>query len=187
MSPSPRPNRVLSVGAGFAGLASAARLTQSGVPVTILESSAKLGRAASSQNQGWLHSEAAFAKDSVPWAAACLDSLRRTVHFRPECIEDPPADGQIANRMVYLAAHLETDLTSTVEAWERAGLGARRLTMDDGRCATATVGRAARHRSPPPRPAGPVVSAGCAAQTGGRGRLPWGGVAVEHAGPEADF
>ena len=61
--------RIVIVGGGFAGLSAAARLAQAGLPVTVLEAS-KLGYAASTVNQGWLHSGAWFARTHPELATA---------------------------------------------------------------------------------------------------------------------
>ena len=49
--------RIVIVGGGVSGLSIAVRLSQSGLPVMVLESSS-LGQAASTKNQGWLYSGA---------------------------------------------------------------------------------------------------------------------------------
>ncbi|MFH5806161.1 NAD(P)/FAD-dependent oxidoreductase [Alienimonas sp. DA493] len=125
------PTRVLIVGGGFAGLASAARLAQSGVPVTLFESAAEVGRSASTLNQGWLHSGGTFARSDVALAAACCDALRRAVGFCPGCIEAPPARGLAMNRMVYFARPGGPDPTPWLDAWDRAGIPFRPLTAAD--------------------------------------------------------
>ena len=131
MNVSKNPTRVLIVGGGFAGLASAARLAQSGVPVTLFESAAEVGRSASTLNQGWLHSGGAFARSDVALAAACYDALRRTTKFCPGCVEPPPADGPAMNRMVYFARAGGADPTPWLDAWDRAGVPVRPLTAAD--------------------------------------------------------
>ncbi len=62
--------RIVIVGGGIAGLSAAVRLAQAGLPVTVLESS-QLGGAASTRNQGWLHSGGLFALDFPDYARTC--------------------------------------------------------------------------------------------------------------------
>src|SRR5262245_41882099 len=78
--------RIVIVGGGSAGLACAVRLSQAGFPVTVFESSV-LGSAASTRNQGWLHSGGLFAIDAPAYARACHDSLEQTLRFCPDCLE----------------------------------------------------------------------------------------------------
>jgi glycine/D-amino acid oxidase-like deaminating enzyme len=112
---SQRANRVVIVGGGVAGLSIAVRLAQSGVPVTVLESS-KLGHEASTRNQGWLYSGAWFAPQRVDLARLCYESYEHTLRFCPEALE--PHCGP----MVYLAQHTETDVDRWMNAWEQAGI-----------------------------------------------------------------
>ncbi len=107
--------RIIIVGGGFAGLSAAVRLVQSGFPVTLIEAS-KLGFAASSRNQGWLHSGAAFAQVDPHLAKLCYESLKQTIEFCPDCIE--PETGP----MVYCSLSEETKLEDWTSAWEAAGI-----------------------------------------------------------------
>ena len=78
--------RVAIVGGGIAGLATAVRVAQAGLPVTLFEASV-LGSAASTRNQGWLHSGGLFALDSPDYARTCYASLEQTLRFCPDCLE----------------------------------------------------------------------------------------------------
>src|SRR6266478_428407 len=78
--------RVVIVGGGISGLASAVRLAQAGLAVTLLEAS-QLGGAASTRNQGWLHSGGLYALDSPDYARMCYASLGDTLKFCPGCLE----------------------------------------------------------------------------------------------------
>jgi len=67
--------RIVVVGGGVAGLSITARLAQSGLPVTLLERS-KLSSAASTRNQGWLHSDGLFAAEQIKLARMYYESLQ---------------------------------------------------------------------------------------------------------------
>jgi glycine/D-amino acid oxidase-like deaminating enzyme len=108
--------RVVIVGGGFSGLAAAAQLAQSGLPVTLLEASSTLGFEASSRNQGWLHSGAWFAPEQVELAQLCYRSLRETVRFCPHCIE-PDHEG-----MYFVASQVDSDVKRWTHAWKDAGI-----------------------------------------------------------------
>lgn len=107
--------RIVIVGGGFAGLSAAVRLAQAGLPVTVLEAS-KLGFAASTRNQGWLHSGAWFAQTHPDLAQMCHESLQQTIEFCPDCIE------QGFESMVYLSLDDQTDQDVWTKAWEHAGI-----------------------------------------------------------------
>ena len=68
--------RIVIVGGGVSGLSIAVRLSQSGLPVTLLESG-RLGHAASTKNQGWLYSGAWYAPRQRDLAAS-LPPIART-------------------------------------------------------------------------------------------------------------
>ena len=78
--------RIVVVGGGIAGLSIALRLAEAGLAVTLLEAS-QLGSAASSRNQGWLHSGAWFAPSDCELARMCHESLKQTLRFCPDCVE----------------------------------------------------------------------------------------------------
>ncbi len=107
--------RVVIVGGGIAGLSAAVRLSQAGLAVTLLEAS-QLGGAASTRNQGWLHSGGIFALDSPEYARACHAALEQTIKFCPDCLEPgvPP--------MAYLFSHPDTLVRSWTHAWHAAGI-----------------------------------------------------------------
>jgi glycine/D-amino acid oxidase-like deaminating enzyme len=107
--------RIVIVGGGIAGLATAVRLSQAGFPVTLFESSV-LGSAASTRNQGWLHSGGLFALQAPGYARLCHESLEQTLRFCPECLEP-----QVA-AMVYLFARPETLVKPWTSAWTSAGI-----------------------------------------------------------------
>lgn len=110
-----RSQRIIIVGAGFAGLAIGTRLAQSGLPVTILEAG-QLGADASTRNQGWLHSGAFFARDNAQLARQCYESLRRTIDFCPESIEPSCPE------MLYVFAKMASQRSTWTSAWEAAGI-----------------------------------------------------------------
>src|SRR5215472_12629269 len=78
--------RVVIVGGGISGLSAAVRLSQAGLAVTLLEAS-QLGGAASTRNQGWLHSGGLFAREAPDHARACNAALQQTLRFCPDCLE----------------------------------------------------------------------------------------------------
>ncbi len=120
----PRPThsseRIVIVGGGFAGLSAAARLAEAGLPVTVIESS-KLGYAASTQNQGWLHSGAWFARTHPQLAGLCYNSLLQTLEFCPECIE-PGVGG-----MIYGSLKDPSSQEDWTRAWDTAGIPYQQL------------------------------------------------------------
>jgi glycine/D-amino acid oxidase-like deaminating enzyme len=107
--------RVVIIGGGVAGLSSAVRLAQAGLPVTVLEAS-QLGGAASTRNQGWLHSGGIHALDSPEYARTCYASLGDTLKFCPNCLEP-----QIES-MAYLFSRGETLLKTWTNAWSAVGI-----------------------------------------------------------------
>jgi glycine/D-amino acid oxidase-like deaminating enzyme len=115
--------RVAVVGGGIAGLSAAARLAQAGLPVILLEAS-QLGSAASTRNQGWLHSGGYYALQSLDYARICIRSLEQTLKFCPQCVEPqiPP--------MAYLFSHAETQIHRWTDAWDAAGIGHRALSIE---------------------------------------------------------
>jgi len=115
--------RVVIVGGGIAGLASAARLAQAGFPVTLFEAS-ELGSDESTRNQGWLHSGGLFAVDSPAYARTCYASLEQTLRFCPDCVEP-----QIST-MAYLVSRPETLVKSWTDAWTAAGIPWQPLSID---------------------------------------------------------
>src|SRR5262245_26711278 len=115
--------RIVIVGGGIAGLATAVRLSQAGFPVTLFESSV-LGSAASTRNQGWLHSGAFFAVDAPVYARACHDSLQQTLRFCPDCLEPR------VSAMAYLLTRPETLVKQWTSAWTAAGIPWQELPID---------------------------------------------------------
>jgi len=111
------------VGGGIAGLSAAVRLAQAGLPVTLLEAS-QLGGAASTRNQGWLHSGAVYAVEAPDYARLCQASFHQTLTFCPECVE-PQTEA-----MAFLFSRPETLVGSWKHAWEAAGIGYRELPLD---------------------------------------------------------
>jgi glycerol-3-phosphate dehydrogenase len=107
--------RVVVVGGGVAGLSVAARLAQAAVPVTLLEAS-RLGLAASTRNQGWLHSGGWFALEQPELARLCHTALDITTRFCPDCLDDRHQG------MAYLVSRPDTLATKWTEAWTRAGI-----------------------------------------------------------------
>jgi glycine/D-amino acid oxidase-like deaminating enzyme len=115
--------RIVIVGGGIAGLATAMRLSQAGFPVTLFESS-ELGSAASTRDQGWLRSGALFAVDSPGYARTCYASLDQTLRFCPDCLEP-----QISP-MACLFSRPETLVKTWTDAWTAAGIPWQELPID---------------------------------------------------------
>lgn len=107
--------RIIVVGAGIAGLATALRLAESGLPVTVFEA-AQIGANASTRNQGWLHSGAWFARGDLEFARACHASFLETRRLCPECVE-PQQRG-----MLYLFTHCDGSEAEWRAAWRDAGI-----------------------------------------------------------------
>jgi glycine/D-amino acid oxidase-like deaminating enzyme len=106
--------RIVVIGGGFAGLSAAVRLAQAGLPVTVMEQS-QLGFAASTRNQGWLHSGAWFAPRHPELARLCYESLMLTLGFSPECVEPRYAS------MIYLNRE-EQEPDAWTSVWDRVGI-----------------------------------------------------------------
>lgn len=115
MSPNSSVERIVVVGGGFAGLASATQLAQAGFPVTLIESS-QLGYAASSLNQGWLHSGASFAQINPDLAGQCYKSLQQTLMFCPECVESD------IGPMIYGSLAHPSNVLQWTNAWDAVGI-----------------------------------------------------------------
>ena len=107
--------RIVIVGGGVSGLSIAVRLSQSGLPVTLLEAS-NLGRAASSKNQGWLYSGAWFAPRQRNLASLCYKSLQETLRFCPECLQHG------TGAMIYVLSSPKTNPLDWTDAWTAAGI-----------------------------------------------------------------
>jgi glycine/D-amino acid oxidase-like deaminating enzyme len=116
--------RIVIVGGGIAGLAVAMRLSQAGFPVALFESS-ELGSAASTRNQGWLHSGAFFAVDAPGYARTCYTALEQTLRFCPDCLEPNVLP------MAYLFVRPETLVKSWTDAWSAAGIPWQPLGIDE--------------------------------------------------------
>ena len=116
--------RIAIVGGGIAGLSVAVRLAQAGLPVTVLEAS-KLGAAASTRNQGWLHSGGLFAASHTEMAKLCHRSLVRTLRFCPDCIEPDNAG------MAYLISQADAPVATWTDAWAEAGIPYQELPRQD--------------------------------------------------------
>jgi len=130
--------RIVIVGGGFAGLSTAVCLAQAGFPVTVLEAS-KLGYAASTRNQGWLHSGAWFARSHPDLARMCYDSLQQTLDFCPDCVESG------VNSMVYFSSDKETGLGAWTQAWDQVSLPYESLSRTELERALPTVDRQLIH------------------------------------------
>jgi glycine/D-amino acid oxidase-like deaminating enzyme len=111
------------VGGGISGLSIAVRLSQAGLPVTVLEAS-QLGFGASTRNQGWLVSGAWFARRHPDLARTCHESLEQTLRFCPDCPE--PDCGP----MVYMTENPATDSTAWTSAWSGVGIPYEPLTAE---------------------------------------------------------
>ena len=115
--------RVVIVGGGIAGLSAAVRLAQAGLPVTLLEGS-ELGGAASTRNQGWLHTGALYALESPDYARLCHASFGKTLAFCPECIEPQ------TEPMAYLFSRPDTLVGTWKQAWSAAGIPFQELPLE---------------------------------------------------------
>lgn len=116
--------RIVIVGGGIAGLSVAVRLSQAGLPVTVLETSS-LGFGASTRNQGWLHSGAWFAKSQPELATKCYQSLLQTLKYCPDCIE-PDHTGT-----AYLITQPDTLVTEWTSAWNECRIPFEMIEHDD--------------------------------------------------------
>lgn len=112
---SSQSQRVVIVGGGISGLSIAVRLSQSGLPVTLLEAS-ELGFGASTRNQGWLYSGAWFAPRNPLLATQCYRSLQQTLFFCPDCVEPNDAG------MIYVIADEASRSDQWTLAWTRTGI-----------------------------------------------------------------
>lgn len=122
MSGDSHSDRVVIVGGGISGLSIARRLAEDGLAVTLIEAS-RLGGAASSRNQGWLHSGGWFAPADAELARHCYESLDRTLQFCPACIE--PQHAGMAYLFVEeggIEADSESPAPAWTAAWSRAGI-----------------------------------------------------------------
>lgn len=126
--------RIVVVGGGFAGLAAAVRLAQAGLPVTVLEAS-KPGYAASTRNQGWLHSGAWFAQTDAELARLCHESLQQTIRFCPDCVEPDVCT------MIYCSLEDQSQPDGWTRAWEQAGIPFEPVSPRDPNCHLPATGR----------------------------------------------
>lgn len=115
--------RVVIVGGGIAGLAVSVRLAQAGLPVTLLEAW-ELGGAASTRNQGWLHSGGLFARTDADYARQCYASLQQTLTFCPDCVEP------LLPAMAYLGSKPDTLIRTWTDAWTSAGVPFEELPVE---------------------------------------------------------
>jgi glycine/D-amino acid oxidase-like deaminating enzyme len=134
-TPGATSRRVVIVGGGIAGLSAAVRLSQAGLAVTLLEAS-QLGGAASTRNQGWLHSGGLFACDAPDHARACYAALQQTIHFCPDCLEPG------VSQMAYLLSRPDTLVRSWTHAWHAAGIPQREMPLDQVFAALPGINRA---------------------------------------------
>lgn len=132
------PDRIVIVGGGISGLSIAVRLSQSGLPVTVLESG-YLGDGASSRNQGWLYSGAWFAPRQLSLAIACYESFKQTVHLCDECLEPATAS------MIYLISSPATPVSYWTDAWGAAGIPYGGLSIEEAIAETGVAGPVVRH------------------------------------------
>lgn len=112
---------VVMIGGGVAGLSAAVRLAQAGLRVVLLEAG-ELGSAASTRNQGWLHSGALYAREAPDYARLCHASLLATQTFCPGCIE-----AQV-EPMAYLFA--DDQAAAWTSAWSAAGIPWKELPLE---------------------------------------------------------
>jgi glycerol-3-phosphate dehydrogenase len=122
------------VGGGISGLSAAVRLSQAGLAVTLLEAS-QLGGAASTRNQGWLHSGAFYAREAPEYARICHAALQQTLKFCPDCLEHGvPA-------MAILFSRPETLVRSWTHAWHAAGIPQSEMPLEEVFAALPGVAR----------------------------------------------
>lgn len=105
--------RVVIVGGGISGLSVAASLAGAGLPVTVLEAG-QIGGAASTRNQGWLHSGGVFALQNTALAEQCYHALEQTLRFCPDSYD------RKQETMVYLVSRPETGTARVIQAWTAA-------------------------------------------------------------------
>jgi glycerol-3-phosphate dehydrogenase len=130
--------RIVIVGGGISGLSIAVRLSQSGLPVTLLEAGA-LGQAASSKTQGWLYSGAWFAPRQPQLARLCHESLEQTIRFCPDCLE--PA----TRPMIYVMTSPTTNPADWTNAWQACGLPYEKVPVNVVRDETEVPESTVRH------------------------------------------
>jgi len=116
--------RVVIVGGGISGLSISIELAHAGFPVTVLETS-QIGFAASTRNQGWLHSGAWFARQDPALAKCCSRSLHQTLNFCPECLE-PDHDG-----MSFLFAEENSETEAWQSAWNDVSIPFEEISLKD--------------------------------------------------------
>lgn len=119
-----KTERIVVVGGGFAGLAAATQLARTHLPVTLLEA-AELGTAASTRNQGWLHSGAAYALLDQALAELCYQSFVQTTTFCPECIETD------CGSMIFGNAEPDSSPNEWIDAWDKAGIPHAELSIQE--------------------------------------------------------
>lgn len=129
---------IVIVGGGISGLSIAVRLSESGLPVTVLESG-YLGNGSSSRNQGWLYSGAWFAPRQPALARACHESLKQTIDLCDECLE--PATPS----MIYLFSSPSTPVSYWTDAWEAAEIPYRPVSVEEAVAETGVTGTIVRH------------------------------------------
>lgn len=122
-APEHTARRVVIVGGGVSGLSTAVCLAHAGLPVTLLEAS-RLGHAASTRNQGWLHSGGLYVRQSQELARLCRRSLEHTLRFCPDCLE-PQQEG-----MYYLISRPDTLAADWTSAWDEAGISWQEADLD---------------------------------------------------------
>ena len=108
-------DRILIVGGGLSGMATAWKLAAEGRDVLVLESS-RPGSGASTRNEGWLHSGGWFARSSRELAEQCHLGLQDTVSQFPGCLEDD------CRGMLYLISTAGDAVDRWIAAWEEAGI-----------------------------------------------------------------
>jgi glycine/D-amino acid oxidase-like deaminating enzyme len=121
---------VLIVGAGFAGLMCADRLSRLGYDVLLLDSGAQMLAGTSSRNEGWLHAGTYHAQsidnraEAMAVARRCRYGWEEVRRRFPECVENEPRP------TIVVVPDSRAD--EARDRWEEAGVGHHRVAVPTG-------------------------------------------------------